>query len=116
MSAEVSPAAAPHIGYSVVVPVYKNEESLPEVVERLEWLQTRLPEPLEAVFVVDGSRDAGPILVQEALPVLPSEDEAALTARIHALEHRLLPRAVRIALSGGKFSTRCIQRQSSFSS
>jgi glycosyltransferase involved in cell wall biosynthesis len=57
MSAEVSPAAAPHIGYSVVVPVYKNEESLPEVVERLEWLQTRLPEPLEAVFVVDGSPD-----------------------------------------------------------
>ncbi len=43
--------------YSVVVPVYRNADSLPEVVEQLEWLQTRLDGPLEAVFVVDGSPD-----------------------------------------------------------
>ncbi len=38
--------------------------------------------------------DAGPVLEQEALRVLPHEDEPALAARIHAIEHRVLPRVV----------------------
>ncbi len=45
------------VRFSVVVPVYLNAESLPEVVEQLEWLQTKLDGRLEAVFVVDGSPD-----------------------------------------------------------
>jgi len=68
----VSPAAEPVTEaptvYSVVVPVYKNYASLKLVVERLEWLQTRLDAPLEAVFVVDGSPDDSALLLREILP------------------------------------------------
>ena len=48
---------APPSTYSVVVPVYRNRDSIVELVARLEGLQERLPGPLEAVFVVDGSPD-----------------------------------------------------------
>lgn len=41
--------------------------------------------------------DAGPILAQAAVPVLKGDDHAALTARIQAQEHRLLPLAVALA-------------------
>lgn len=54
--------------YSVVVPVYKNAESLPAVIERLEWLQSQLDAPLEAVFVVDGSPDDSALMLRELLP------------------------------------------------
>jgi len=54
--------------YSVVVPVYKNYESLSLVISRLEELQTTLDGPLEAVFVVDGSPDDSALLLRELLP------------------------------------------------
>jgi phosphoribosylaminoimidazolecarboxamide formyltransferase / IMP cyclohydrolase len=38
--------------------------------------------------------DGGPILAQEAVPVLAGDDEAALHERIKAVEHRLLPASV----------------------
>jgi len=41
--------------------------------------------------------DAGPILVQAAVPVLRSDDHGSLTARIQAQEHRILPYAVALA-------------------
>jgi glycosyltransferase involved in cell wall biosynthesis len=43
--------------YSVVVPIYRNEETLGAVVDRLDALADELDGPLEAVFVVDGSPD-----------------------------------------------------------
>ncbi len=52
------------------------------------------------VHLVDATLDGGPIVAQEAVPVLPDDDEASLHARIRAVEHRLLPRAVALALSG----------------
>lgn len=54
--------------YSVVIPVYKNYASLPQVIERLEWLQKELDGPLEAVFVVDGSPDESALLLRTLLP------------------------------------------------
>lgn len=39
--------------------------------------------------------DAGPILVQEAVPVLPDDDEDALHERIKAVEQRLYPQVIR---------------------
>jgi phosphoribosylglycinamide formyltransferase-1 len=42
--------------------------------------------------------DAGPILVQAAVPVLPSDDHGRLSARIQAQEHRILPYAVALAV------------------
>jgi phosphoribosylaminoimidazolecarboxamide formyltransferase/IMP cyclohydrolase len=52
------------------------------------------------VHLVDASLDGGPIVAQEAVPVVPTDDAASLLARLHALEHRLLPHAVRLALAG----------------
>ena len=39
--------------------------------------------------------DAGPILAQEAVPVLPDDDEASLHERIKAVERRLYPATLR---------------------
>ena len=52
------------------------------------------------VHFVDASLDGGPIIVQEAVPVLPGDTEETLFERIHAVEHRLLPRAVGLFLAG----------------
>lgn len=52
------------------------------------------------VHVVTEELDAGPILAQEAVPVLEGDDEASLAARILEAEHRIYPRAVRAMLEG----------------
>jgi len=44
------------------------------------------------VHVVDDGLDSGPVLAQEPVPVEPRE---TLVERIHAVEHRLLPKVVR---------------------
>ncbi|MGH2465871.1 MAG: phosphoribosylglycinamide formyltransferase, partial [Candidatus Limnocylindrales bacterium] len=52
------------------------------------------------VHLVDATLDGGPIVFQEAVPILPGDDIAAVQARIQAVEHRLLPRAVGLLLAG----------------
>ena len=52
------------------------------------------------VHFVGDSLDAGPIILQDSVPILPDDTEETLAERIHALEHRLLPRAVGLALAG----------------
>ncbi|MGE0256093.1 MAG: phosphoribosylglycinamide formyltransferase [Alphaproteobacteria bacterium] len=52
------------------------------------------------VHVVVPEMDAGPIIAQAAVPVLPDDTEAALSARILAAEHRLYPAAVRLFAEG----------------
>ena len=52
------------------------------------------------VHLVDATLDGGPIVAQEAVPVLPGDDEATLLERLHAVEHRLLPTAVAALLAG----------------
>jgi len=47
------------------------------------------------VHVVTPALDAGPIVIQAAVPVLPGDDEARLADRVLALEHRIYPEAVR---------------------
>ena len=41
------------------------------------------------VHLVDATLDGGPIVAQEAVPVLQDDDEASLLERIHPVEHRL---------------------------
>jgi phosphoribosylglycinamide formyltransferase-1 len=52
------------------------------------------------VHFVRPEMDAGPIIVQGAVPVLDSDDEAALAARILAVEHRIYPLALRLIADG----------------
>jgi phosphoribosylaminoimidazolecarboxamide formyltransferase / IMP cyclohydrolase len=52
------------------------------------------------IHLVTDQLDAGPIVAQEAVEVLRDDDEAALHARIQAVEHRLLPRATALLLAG----------------
>jgi phosphoribosylglycinamide formyltransferase-1 len=49
---------------------------------------------------VDEQLDHGVIIAQGAVPVLPGDDEKALSARILAEEHLVYPRAVALVLSG----------------
>lgn len=52
------------------------------------------------VHLVDEGLDSGPIVMQEAVAVLDSDDAEALAHRILEVEHKIYPRAVRILLSG----------------
>ncbi len=47
------------------------------------------------VHFVTPELDHGPIIVQAAVPVLDTDDEAALAARVLAQEHRIYPLAIR---------------------
>jgi phosphoribosylglycinamide formyltransferase-1 len=47
------------------------------------------------VHVVTPALDAGPIVIQAAVPVLPGDSESSLAERVLALEHRIYPQAVR---------------------
>jgi glycosyltransferase involved in cell wall biosynthesis len=60
-------ASSENVRYSIVVPVYRNEETLPALLERLDALAAGLDGPLETVFVVDGSPDASFALLREEL-------------------------------------------------
>lgn len=50
------------------------------------------------VHVVDEQVDHGPIVFQEAIPVLDDDDWDSLEARVHGVEHRLLPAALKAML------------------
>ncbi|MEG3193524.1 glycosyltransferase, partial [Lysobacter sp. D1-1-M9] len=58
-------------GLSVVVPVYRNEESIELLLEAICSLSARVDMPLEAVFVVDGSPDRSYLLLHDLLPAQP---------------------------------------------
>ena len=50
------------------------------------------------VHLVDDQVDHGPIVMQEPIEVRDDDDWDSLEARVHEVEHRLLPRAVRALL------------------
>lgn len=52
------------------------------------------------VHLVTHEMDAGPILAQAAVPVLPGDTAEALAARVLAQEHRLYPLALRLLAAG----------------
>jgi phosphoribosylglycinamide formyltransferase 1 len=52
------------------------------------------------VHFVDEGVDSGPIILQQALGLPYSPDLDAIEEAIHAIEHELLPRAVRLLASG----------------
>jgi phosphoribosylglycinamide formyltransferase-1 len=52
------------------------------------------------VHFVDEEVDHGPIILQEAVPVLPGDDEGTLHERIKEVEHRLYPEAIGLIAAG----------------
>jgi phosphoribosylaminoimidazolecarboxamide formyltransferase / IMP cyclohydrolase len=51
------------------------------------------------VHLVDATLDGGPIVVQQAIEIQADDDETTLHARIRAVEHQLLPKAVALLLA-----------------
>lgn len=56
---------------SLIIPVYKNEENIADLMGALRGLYNKLNKNLEVVFVVDGSPDASISLLRNALPEEP---------------------------------------------
>ena len=52
------------------------------------------------VHFVTPELDAGPIVIQAVVTVLPDDDEASLAARVLKQEHRIYPQAIRWFLAG----------------
>ena len=52
------------------------------------------------VHLVDEGTDSGPVVLQEAIAVREDDTWDSLEPRIHEVEHRLLPRALRALLEG----------------
>ena len=51
-------------------------------------------------LIEPNSLDAGRIVAQEEVPIRPDETLESLTERIHAVEHRLLPSAIKAFIEG----------------
>ena len=54
------------------------------------------------VHIVTEEMDVGPILAQEAVPVLPNDTEETLHERIKAVERRIFPAAIKDFLEGAQ--------------
>ena len=54
--------------YSLVVPVYKNEANIPDLLQAIDGIREVLGEAFEAVLVVDGSPDSSHRLLADHLP------------------------------------------------
>jgi polyisoprenyl-phosphate glycosyltransferase len=50
--------------YSLVLPIFNEEAVIPLLLKRLDELMTKLDQPTEVIFVDDGSRDTGPIVLE----------------------------------------------------
>ena len=42
---------------SLIIPVYYNQDSLPALLKKIEFIYNKLSQDLEVLFVVDGSPD-----------------------------------------------------------
>jgi phosphoribosylglycinamide formyltransferase-1 len=63
-------------------------------------LAARVEQHGATVHFVVPEMDSGPIIAQEALPILPDDTEATLAARVLAAEHRIYPLALRLVAEG----------------
>jgi len=67
--------------FSLVIPVYKNEESLGRLLATLAELNARMPEEMEVVFVVDGSPDRSFELLGQRLAGAPFPSQLVSLSR-----------------------------------
>jgi phosphoribosylglycinamide formyltransferase 1 len=54
-----------------------------------------------SVHFVDENLDAGPVIIQQAVPILDADTVETLSARILEQEHRIYSEAINIMLAGG---------------
>lgn len=66
---------------SLIIPVYKNEASLPDLLAALSALDASLAGRLEVVFVIDGSPDRCHELLREQLPAYSFASTLVLLSR-----------------------------------
>lgn len=52
------------------------------------------------VHFVSVGMDEGPVILQRAVPVLGSDTEASLAARVLEVEHQIYPQALRLVAEG----------------
>jgi phosphoribosylglycinamide formyltransferase-1 len=73
---------------------------LPEFAGGMDAVEQALEKGAEetgaTVHVVTADLDAGPILVQEAVPVVEGDTVESLRQRVHEAEYRILPQAIRL--------------------
>ncbi len=67
--------------YSLIIPVYKNEESLPDLLAVLSDMNEKLSGKLEVVIVVDGSPDNSYSILRQQLPEMPFVSQLLLHSR-----------------------------------
>jgi glycosyltransferase involved in cell wall biosynthesis len=67
--------------YSLVIPVYRNEENVPALLAALDDLSGKLDHRLEVVFVVDGSPDRSYAKLAEELKARPFKSQLCLLSR-----------------------------------
>jgi phosphoribosylglycinamide formyltransferase 1 len=63
-------------------------------------LEAKVKQHGATVHLVVPEMDSGPIVLQEAVDVLPTDTEASLAARVLVIEHRIYPRALKRLAEG----------------
>lgn len=66
---------------TLVIPVYKNEGSIPDLLAAVAGLHQQLDGELQTIFVIDGSPDRCYELLRDALPSQPFRSKLALLSR-----------------------------------
>jgi glycosyltransferase involved in cell wall biosynthesis len=67
--------------FSLVIPVYLNEENISDLLEAVASLSNELDGTFEVVFVVDGSPDRSYLMLAEALPSYPVASQLLALSR-----------------------------------
>ena len=67
--------------FSLVIPVYKNEGSIPALLEALTQVKRQMKAPFEVVFVVDGSPDRCQQLLAASLPGMEFDSQLIALSR-----------------------------------
>lgn len=93
------PALLPEDGGPTVVTSRGEQPAFRGAHAVRDALAAGVPVTGTTVHFVTAVPDSGPVILKAEVPVLPGDDEETLHRRIKAVEHRLLPEAVRRVLS-----------------
>jgi phosphoribosylglycinamide formyltransferase-1 len=77
-----------------LLPLFKGTHAIRDAFE------SRPKETGPTVHIVVEEMDAGPIIIQEAIPVEPTDTLESLEEKIHRVEHRIYPQAIELFAQG----------------